>query len=369
MGKNISIVVRYFLFWLLFFFLERLIFILSFTEKLKGLGFLEISKSFIIGLWMDSSMTAYISVLPLLTALVIWFFPSIKLSPKILNWYTAVLVVAFSIICAFNFNIYREWGSKINFKALEMGFSSPGEAIASGSSSPILASVFALAILISLGLWLAKNIISYKSLKGGSLAAKSLVSVLLIGITFLAIRGGWQLSPINESMAYYSNTQVLNHAAINTEWGLLKDILNNKSTQNPYQYFKTDEANKIVAKLYAKSKNPTTEILHTTRPNVVFVIMESFTADVVESLGGDKGVAPQMEKLRTEGLLFDQIYASGDRTDKGVVAVLTAFPSQATKSIMKYNSKQEKLPSISANLINTAIKPGSFMAARANFST
>jgi phosphoglycerol transferase MdoB-like AlkP superfamily enzyme len=46
------------------------------------------------------------------------------------------------------------------------------------------------------------------------------------------------------------------------------------------------------------------------------------------------------------GVLFDHIYASGDRTDKGVVAVLNAFPSQAIRSIMKLNSKQEKLPAL-----------------------
>src|SRR5690606_32634900 len=42
--------------------------------------------------------------------------------------------------------------------------------------------------------------------------------------------------------------------------------------------------------------------------------------------------------------------ASAGRTDKGVVATLSAFPSQAIQSVMKLNDKQEKLPAIAQEL-------------------
>ncbi|HEX8377727.1 MAG TPA: LTA synthase family protein [Pedobacter sp.] len=347
MLKNLTILIRYFLFWILFFFLERLIFLLSFSNKLQSISLLETTKSFIVGLWMDASMAAYISVLPLLVTLIVWFFPPIKIPATVLKWYTLILVVAFLIICIFNFNIYREWGSKINFKALDYGFNSPNEAIASGASSPVLASLVTLAALILISFWLSKKIICYNRLKSVHILAKSAVSIIVIGLTFLAIRGGRQLSPMNESMAYYSNKPILNHAAINTEWGLMRDILNNRSNKNPYNYYSKKEASEIKNELFKQPKTPSTQIVTAARPNVVVIILESFTADVVESLGGDKGVAPQMERLAAEGVLFENIYASGDRTDKGIVAVLNAFPSQAIRSIMKVNNKQDKLPSFS----------------------
>ena len=141
MIENLSTVFRYFIFWLLFFFLERLIFIVAFIEKVKVAAITEIGKSFLIGPWMDISMAAYISALPLLIALIVWFIPAIKISANVLRWYTKTLIVLFSIICAFNFNIYREWGAKINFKAIDIAFTSPNEAIASGASSPVFASI------------------------------------------------------------------------------------------------------------------------------------------------------------------------------------------------------------------------------------
>ncbi|HEY0054658.1 MAG TPA: LTA synthase family protein [Pedobacter sp.] len=354
MIKNLTLLIRYFVFWILFFFLERVIFLLSFSDKLKAIPLTETGKSFIVGLWMDASMAAYISVLPLLATLLLWFIPALKIPAGILKWYTGILVVAFSIICIFNFNIYREWGSKINFKALDYGFNSPNEAVASGASSPIMASLLTLIVLIFISFFLARKIILFKRLEHSHLLSKAVVSILAIGLTFLAIRGGWQLSPMNESMAYYSNKPLLNHAAINTEWGLMRDVLNNKSNRNPYNYYSRSDATAITSELFELPKTLSTQVIDAVKPNVIVIILESFTADVVESLGGDKGVAPQIEKIASEGILFENIYASGDRTDKGIVAVLNAFPSQAIRSIMKVNSKQDKLPSFS----NTFTKQG-----------
>ncbi|MEJ6981069.1 LTA synthase family protein [Pedobacter sp. P351] len=367
MIKNLFTVFRYFAFWLLFFFLERLLFILAFTEKVKGTPITEIGKSFIVGLWMDASMAAYISVIPLLLTLLVWFIPAVKIPSGILRWYTAVLIVVFSIICAFNFNIYREWGSKINYKALDFAFNSPNEAVASSASSPVFASLSTLLLLILLSLWLSKKIIRYQSLQKVNIQLKIIASALLIGFNFLAIRGGWQLSPMNESMAYYSNVPVLNHATVNTEWSLFRDILNNKSTKNPYPYYTKSESAKIVSELLKKPETSGTEVLTSKRPNVVLIILESFTADVVESLGGEKGVSPQMKKLAEEGMLFENIYASGDRTDKGVVAILNAFPSQAIRSVMKLNSKQEKLPSMSQVFIKNGYSTSFFYGGESEF--
>jgi len=368
MIKNLSILCRYFLFWLLFFFLERLTFLLWFSKKLKETVITETAKSFIVGVWMDASMTAYICVLPLLISLIIWFIPAIKISSKILRWYTISLIVIFSIICIFNFNIYREWGSKINFKALDFAFNSPNEAIASSASSPILASLLTLIVLITVSIWLSQKIICYQSLKKIKIFAKIPISILLIGLNFLAIRGGWQLSPINESMAYYSNSLLLNHATINTEWALLRDILNNKSTENPYQYYKKQEAESAVKELFNAPKTLDPQLLSNLKPNVILIIMESFTADVVESLGGEKGVAPQIEKLASNGVLFENIYSSGDRTDKGVIAVLNAFPAQPLKSIMKLNSKQIKLPSLAQNFSNNGYHCTFFYGGESEFT-
>ena len=353
MLRSFIFLLRFYLFWLVFFFLERLLFISYFSDKLSGIPITQTFKSFLYGLRLDASMAGYISAIPLLIFVVLWIFPRITCKPVITKTYVTVLITLFSLIAVINFNLYREWGSKINSKALDFFFNSTEEAIASSSSSPLLLSLFILLVLISAGVLLSRHIIAYQVPRSKIPTWQKLVaSILFMGITFLAIRGGVDVAPINQSMAYFSDKPILNHAAVNTEWNLIQDFVNQDLSQkNPFNYYPEKETAAIVRELYAIDSNQqSAQILSTPRPNIVLVLLESFTADLIESLGGEKGVAPNMEKLIEQGLLFDHIYASGDRTDKGLVAVLSAFPSQAIQSIIKLNDKQEKLPSISQAL-------------------
>ena len=72
--------------------------------------------------------------------------------------------------------------------------------------------------------------------------------------------------------------------------------------------------------------------------------MESFTAKLVGCLGGEPGVTPNLDKIAADGLLFTNIYAAGDRSEKGQVAVLSGYPNQAITSIIKTPTKTESLP-------------------------
>ncbi|HEY8935953.1 MAG TPA: sulfatase-like hydrolase/transferase, partial [Cyclobacteriaceae bacterium] len=77
---------------------------------------------------------------------------------------------------------------------------------------------------------------------------------------------------------------------------------------------------------------------------------ESFTAGVIEPLGGLKGIAPNLSNLTREGVLFTNFYGNGDRTDKGIVSVLSGYPAQPQTSIIKIPSKAQSLPYLSKKL-------------------
>lgn len=369
MLKSLVVLLRFFLFWMVYFFVDRLIFLLYFTDKLTGTNFTEIANVFLYSLRIDASMAAYISVIPLLIYLIHWYLPDLTISQKIPQVFVKVLIVLFSLISIFNFNIYREWGSKINFKALDFAFTAPNEAIASSSSSPIFSSLIIFFVLVIISFYLASRIIDYQLPKiKVAIWKKSIAGLFFIALTFLTIRSGWQVSPINQSMAYFSSKPFLNHAAINTQWNLMHDILKNKNgNNNPYNYYPKTEAAQIVKELFIKPNTEPLKVLTTDHPNIVFIIMESFTADIIESLGGEKGVAPNMEKLINRGLFFNNIYAAGARTDKGIVAALSGFPAQAIRSIMGQNDKQEKLPALSQSLAAKGYKTSLYYGGESEF--
>ena len=369
MLKSFAVFGRYFLFWIIFFFLERLVFLSYYSDRISYLGINEIISTFWHALRLDISMAAYMSAIPAICYIILLFLPPFRFPRIIARAYVLFFIVIFSIISVSNLNLYREWGSKINFRALDLAISSPKEAIASTSSSPILMLVSILLVYIIFSVFISSKIILYEIAdRTKSLGIRLIISFLVLSTLFLAIRGGWQLTPINQSMAYFSTETVLNHAAVNTEWNLIQDIINNKyGNDNPYKYYKRDEARKIVAGLFVKPSEKPLEILLSDRPNIIFILLESFTAELVESLGGEKGITPNMEKLVKEGILFEQIYAAAGRTDKGIVATFSGFPSQAIRSIMKQNSKQEKLPGIAQELAMNSYRTSFYYGGESEF--
>ena len=60
--------------------------------------------------------------------------------------------------------------------------------------------------------------------------------------------------------------------------------------------------------------------------NLVLVSIESLGADYVESLGGRKGLTPNLDRLAAEGLSFTHLYATGLRTVRGLEALSLSVP-------------------------------------------
>ncbi len=369
MLKSFVVFGRFFLFWLIFFFLERLFFLIYYSEKISYLGTNEIILTFWRALRLDVSMAGYVSVIPALVYVFLLFLPSFRFPRIITKAYVHFFVILFSAIAISNLNLYREWGSKLNFRALDIAIDSPKEAIASTSSSPILLMFSILFAYTIIALYLSSKVILYKVPdRSKSYVSRLIFGFLTLSSLFLAIRGGWQLTPINQSMSYFSAEPVLNHAAVNTQWNLIQDILNNKfGNDNPYNYFSEKQSKEIVSGLFKKPAQPTTKILNSDHPNIVLIILESFTARFVEDLNGEKGISPNFKVLASEGILFENIYASSGRTDKGLVATLSAFPSQAIRSIMKQNDKQERLPAISQEFVENAYSSSFYYGGESEF--
>lgn len=352
MLKSFIVFGRFFLFWIVFFFLERFIFLVYFSDRISYLQTAEILSTFWRALRLDISMAAYISVLPAIFYIILLFLPSVKIPKIIAKSYVIFFVTLFSTIAISNLNLYREWGSKINYRAVDIAINSPKEAIASTSSSPLILLFSILFAYLVCSIYISSKFILYKIAdRTKSLGIKLTLSFLVLITLFLAIRGGWQLTPINQSMAYFSNNIVLNHASVNTEWNLIQDVINNKfDNENPYKYYEKYEAKKIVSSLFKKPSQSTVKVLKSERPNIVLIVLESFTAELIGSLGGEQGVTPNIDNLAAEGILFEQVYAAAGRTDKGITATISGFPAQAIRSIIKQNAKHEKLPGIAQEL-------------------
>lgn len=311
------------------------------------------------GLPLDFSLAGYLTIIPgLLLICTIWSRK--RLWRRLAKTYFAIIAIVLSAVFVIDLGLYRYWGFRLDTTPLFYFCSSPGDALASASAWELIGGIVALllmaVLLYALFYLMLRNDVLEKKLLPLNRPFFTLLFVLLWAALFIPIRGGFKVSTMNIGKVYFSENMRLNHAATNPLFSLLASSQKQVSFKQQYRFMKDDEANKLVAQMYDQDvvhrsyQAPKQWILTTARPNILFVVMESFSSKLMASLGGERNVAVNLDRLSVEGLLFRHFYATSFRTDRGLVSILSGFPSQPTTSIMKMPKVSQSLPSIAASL-------------------
>lgn len=342
---------RLWLFWIAFFELGRLAFLLYNRQELAGLPPGTVLKTLLYGLRMDASMAAYL-VAPVCLLLLLSAIYRPLGSFRVIHSVNIVLLLPVLLIMFADMPAYAAWGFRMDVSPLRY-LSSPSEAWASVSHLP----VFWIFALYGLVYWvtarklgsMTRRLLGEQPIDKSKWAGAGIL-LLFMGALVLPLRGGWQLAPLNQSSVYFSDKAFPNHAAINPAWNFLHSLSHQAADKvNPFVFMPQSEADSLSsALLHVKDNLPAS--ISEKRPNIILIIWESLTQKAVGQSWNGVEITPGFNQLAREGLYFDNAYASGDRTDKGVVAVLSGYPSQPTTSIVKIPRKANSLPTISSQL-------------------
>lgn len=350
MFKRLIFLFLYWMFWLLSFQLFRLLFLGYHYQKALNIGGSLIGQSIWHGMRMDISFASYILVIP--TLLIAFTGNNWNWYLKLMRGYSISISILMATLVVIDLELFKAWGFRIDSSSLHY-LKTPNEAFASMAAAPVVPLTL---LLIILSVILIKCLvrIGYRSIPFFNKVHLTLNFVLFVFLTaclIIPIRGGLQQIPMNESNAYFSNKSFANFAAINVPWNYASSVINSSySKLNPYITMEENRAEEIVANLNVASSEYEQLIRNAEKPNVVIIIWESFTAKVVRGLGGVPSVTPQFDQLAEQGILFRNIYASGNRSDKGMVAILSGYPSQPIPSIIKIPTKTASLPSLPKSL-------------------
>lgn len=71
------------------------------------------------------------------------------------------------------------------------------------------------------------------------------------------------------------------------------------------------------------------------RHNIIFITVESLSADFVGAFGSQYGVTPYLDALAPKSMVFSQMYATGLRTVRGLEAITLSIPPTPGYSIVK----------------------------------
>ncbi len=337
--------------------LQKPVFLAWYAVEASGAGLKEWLEVLWHGLSLDMTVAGYVTVLPLLVTLVsMWVRLPERLWRGLLTAYFVLVAILTAVIFAVDIALYEHWGFRLDSTIL-IYLSDPKEAMASvdfwlGVRQTLLAAVYA---TLMIGLYRrALRLFDGEPAGWRAAAVGSLAMLLLAGFDFLAIRGGTGASTANVSKVYFSSTMFLNHAATNPVFSFLSSLGDqNVDYAAEYPFYEESERAARFELLRGNApgaEGPERRVLTTERPNVVLVILESFARTVMDETVDGEPVMPNMQRLKHEGVWFENFFANSYRTDRGEVALLSGFPAQTRMSIMKLPAKSHNLPSIARSM-------------------
>lgn len=335
------------------FILQRIGFVCCYYSSLGDISFSEILSAMYAGLSLDASMSGYLTVLPLLLGVVRLGVKnkSVEIVEKV---YYGIVAFIISLVTVLDIALYSYWGFRLDMTPLFYFFSSPSSAMASATIGETILSLAIFAIL-TFSVWKFLTVITSKftvtQLTGGFKSKIGAVAIVLLmfGLLFLSIRGGVTVSTMNLSRAYFSQNQKLNHVAINPQFSLMYSATHQSNFKEQYRFLDEKEASTVFTGMQDKTFELNDSLLNTQRPDIYLIIAESFSSQIMPSLGGED-IAIRLDSIANEGVLFTNFYANSFRTDRAIPAILSGFPSQPNTSIMKYVEKAEHLPSLPKTL-------------------
>jgi phosphoglycerol transferase MdoB-like AlkP superfamily enzyme len=331
-------------------FLTRVALVIASNELASFLGFIGI---FCYGFLYDLTTSLWFSVPALL------YFTWVSERWYNAHWHrrltgalTLMLCWAMSINAFAEYFFWQEYSARLNFVALDY-LIYPKEVISFfWESYPVVPVMLLLAGLIAFSIWGIRRLGWWDSFFHGELSRREAPSH-----RHLAILGSLVLATILVGKINMPGTfsVVQQELAKNGLFSLSATVYN---TIRPYQktYPCLDnivEIRRGIQELVSSPDAvfPAKDPLHPQlnplarqiegrggdqiKPNVVLIIMESFSGEYLRQFGDTQGLTPFASDLAERGLLFTNFYAAGIRTVGGLEAMLTSRPTLPNKSLLK----------------------------------
>jgi len=366
MKSKFKFLIRYYIFWVFLSIVARIIFLIY--QSLTGAKTLtggEIFNIFTKGIFMDISLGGYMVLFSVLILIVSAIIKD-TIIRKVLDIFTFSILILYWTISVPNMELFSHWKFHVN-NTIWSYLATPKEALASTPFWLNLLLVLMVVILTFASWKIYKTFISNK-LKYERVDFKSIPFLLLFsGLVFLGVRGGVNIAPMNPGSVFFSKENMYaNQSAINPVWNFMYENNHYKSRMNSFNYMDDSLAYNNI-KFLRTSTIDTTHLLRIPRPNIVFLLMESFTGEAVGCINGTRNATPNLDSIAKSGVLFSNIYATGMRSNRGMAATISGLPSHPDLQIIKYPEKVLRFPSFTKVLSSLGYKTKFYYAGDIDF--
>lgn len=343
----------------LLFALARLVFLLHFGRQVAEIGLWKLVAAFGIGLRFDL-VVILAALLPLVLVLP-WLY-SRRLSGLITCIYGGAVFGFIFLLLLGDIRFFEEFDAHLNFHlfdylregdtAWKLILTDPGFWTLTGIWLGLMALFFA-------GVWLLGRLVRQVTARRSVCSTLGWL-VIALALAFLGIRGRTDLAPIDWGMAYFTESRLVNQLALNGAYTLGRTLteydrdprLSHKAAPDRWPFVPTSIALDTVRAMlevpgetWLEPGESLRRLAHQPeakpgyRPNVVLVLMESWSGRYTGALGNRDGLTPHFDSLAAHGILFTNFFASGTRTSYGIAATICSYPSLPGRAILKrYNA-------------------------------
>jgi len=353
-GQLISQFAMLFLFWILLFDVQRLFFSIHNYSKIADVGLLKWIGAFYHSVRLDLATAGFLSLLPLLFLFIstIW---SQKWARKVFYFVLLFEVMIVSFIHAGEINAYPEWNHKLTGRVF-MHLGNPDEVVRTADYGMMFWFIVYAALEIFIGIRLKKWLFPTKiESQDRSFLKKAIVSLTIpvaLFVSLLLARGGFQQIPINTDAAIYTNHYVANDISVNSTYFFAKSfLLYNRTDIDQYIIVLSEEEALAAEKdLYAYELKHDNFIFDNKRPNIVFLILESWTGNAIGSMTDTPTSTPHFDRLTKDGLFFTNVYGVSGTSEIGNSAIFSGYPGVPEISITMQADKHRKIPCFNEDL-------------------
>ena len=330
--------------------------------------------AFVRGVWFDNVVACYVTIVPLvLSLLAATFGAAPQWMRKAATWWYGVLGATLLMASAANIPYFAYFFKNINSSIFEwFGYAGTTAGMVTGEKSYFLyiALYFAAtAAYIYNMVWLRRRFdrmmeaLPYSTIRPRLAAMGSgiVLTACATALCLFGIRGRTGYNPIKISQAYYCSDAFLNQLGINPAFNLLTSALDDMRKENrELRLMSYPEAIAVARQsLGITSKCDSTHVMRryiaatdSAAPgrgaNVVVILMESMSANFLETFGNQQHLTPTLDSLYHHSMAFTHCYSAGIHTNHGMTAALYSFPALMFRNLMKgtVTPRRDGLPTV-----------------------
>jgi phosphoglycerol transferase MdoB-like AlkP superfamily enzyme len=365
MLKTLSLVLRFILFWLLVFNFQRLLFAFHYFSRIVNEGGSEFWNVFLYAFRLDLATMGFIALitLPFCVAFLLSNQKKTSIYFKLLIFSQVLILLLVSLIHCGEINVYSEWNHKLTTRVFTH-LIHPDEVFRTATLGNYVYFFLYLIIELVFGCFLLKklfkNAFDFTNENKRKYLTVALFTIFISPLSFLAARGGWQPIPVTINAAIHSHSPIVNDVSVNSSYFFAENLLLYKKLDLESFLAQTPShsAQMYVDSMLVYPKKHDQYFLTNKRPNIVFVVLESWAAEAISYSGVCEGSTPYFDSLIHEGLYFDQFYSGGGTSEVGNAGIFGGIPALPQVSVTMFPNKSRKLPSI-----NQLLKPLGYSSA------